>query len=206
MAFAFAALAPLSPLAGITAPQPAPRALMTLYDAPGITRACDEGIARAQQLIKQMDAKKGAGTIFDEWNRLAIVIEDTVNTVYLLGNVSPDGGATRPSPGFPRSTRRCRPTSSRDEKLFARRECGAADEPAPAKLKDLVEGSMTRAWPRCRTSAAAPEISRRSSRARPRPQHPHDPTKATFAGGAGRHAESYPRRRACRQRQISCSA
>lgn len=141
MAFAFAALAALSPLAGITAPQPAPRALMTLYDAPGITRACDEGIARAQQLIKQMDAKKGAGAIFDEWNRLSIAIEDVVNTIYLLGNVAPDKAVRDAAEPCLQKYTTLQADLFQDEKLFARVNAAQPMNPHQAKFKkDLVEG------------------------------------------------------------------
>ncbi len=141
MAFAFAALAALSPLAGITAPQPAPRALMTLYDAPGMTRACDEGIARAQQLIKQMDAKKGAGAIFDEWNRLSIAIEDVVNTIYLLGNVAPDKAVRDAAEPCLQKYTTLQADLFQDEKLFARVNAAQPMNPHQAKFKkDLVEG------------------------------------------------------------------
>jgi len=141
MAFAFAALAALSPLAGITAPQPAPRALMTLYDAPGITRACDEGIARAQHLIKQMDAKKGAGAIFDEWNRLSIAIEDVVNTIYLLGNVAPDKAVRDAAEPCLQKYTTLQADLFQDEKLFARVNAAQPMNPHQAKFKkDLVEG------------------------------------------------------------------
>ncbi len=141
MAFAFAALAALSPLAGITAPQPAPRALMPLYDAPGITRACDEGIARAQQLIKQMDAKKGAGAIFDEWNRLSIAIEDVVNTIYLLGNVAPDKAVRDAAEPCLQKYTTLQADLFQDEKLFARVNAAQPMNPHQAKFKkDLVEG------------------------------------------------------------------
>jgi len=135
-----AAAAALSPLAGLAAPQPA-RALMTLYDAPGITRACDEGIARAQALIQQMGAKKGAGTIFDEWNRLAIVIEDTVNTVYLLGNVSPDKAVRDAAEPCLQKYTTLQADLFQDEKLFARVNAAQPMNPHQAKFKkDLVEG------------------------------------------------------------------
>jgi thimet oligopeptidase len=141
MAFAFATLAAASPLAGITAPQPAPRALMTLYDAPGITRACDEGISRAQQLIKQMDAKKGAGAIFDEWNRLSIAIEDVVNTIYLLGNVAPDKAVRDAAEPCLQKYTTLQADLFQDEKLFARVNAAQPMNPHQAKFKkDLVEG------------------------------------------------------------------
>src|SRR5262249_5497488 len=86
-----AAAVALLPAVAFAAPQPASnRPLMAIYDAPGITRACDQGIARAQAMIGEMEAKKGAGAIFDEWNGLAIAIEDVANPVFLQGSVSPD--------------------------------------------------------------------------------------------------------------------
>jgi thimet oligopeptidase len=114
---------------------------MTLYDAPGITRACDVGIARAQQLIKQMDAKKGAGAIFDEWNRLSIAIEDVVNTIYLLGNVAPDKAARDAAEPCLQKYTTLQADLFQDEKLFARVNAAQPMNPHQAKFKkDLVEG------------------------------------------------------------------
>jgi len=141
LAFAFAALAALSPFPSFAAPQPAPRAVLTLYDGPGITRACDEGIAHAQQLIKQMDAKKGAGAIFDEWNRLSIAIEDVVNTIYLLGNVAPDKAVRDAAEPCLQKYTTLQADLFQDEKLFARVNAAQPMNPHQAKFKkDLVEG------------------------------------------------------------------
>src|ERR1700740_481163 len=66
------------------------RPLAPLYDAAGVTEACDGALAAARKTITGMEAKHGAGAIFDEWNRLEISLEDVVYGVYLLGNVHPD--------------------------------------------------------------------------------------------------------------------
>src|SRR5262249_41791832 len=134
--------AALSPLAGIAAPPPVPdRPLMTLYDAPGVAKACEQGIARAQEMIRHMDAKKGAGAIFDEWNRLAIAMEDVVNTVYLLGNVSPDKAVRDAAEPCLQKHTTLGADLFQDEKLFARVKAAQPMNPHQAKFKkDLVEG------------------------------------------------------------------
>src|SRR3954462_12612256 len=115
---AAAALAPLGAFCASSAP--ASRPLVTLYDAPGITRACDDGIARAKVAIRQMEAKKGAGAIFDEWNRLQIDLEDVVNTIYLLGNVSPDKAVRDAAEPCLQKFTTFQADLFQDEKLFAR--------------------------------------------------------------------------------------
>src|SRR3954470_24521224 len=66
------------------------RPLVPLYDAAALTRACDEGLAAARAMVAAMEARRGPGTIFDEWNHLQIAIEDVQNPIYLLGSVHPD--------------------------------------------------------------------------------------------------------------------
>ena len=66
------------------------RPLVPLYDAAALARACDAGLAAAQSRIEAMYATRGAGAIFDEWNRLSMQIEDLQGPVYLLGSVHPD--------------------------------------------------------------------------------------------------------------------
>jgi thimet oligopeptidase len=66
------------------------RTLMPVWDAGAITRACDQGLARAKKTIAAMDAKRGPAGIFDEWNRLQIDMENVLGPVFLLSNVSPD--------------------------------------------------------------------------------------------------------------------
>src|SRR5688572_29519223 len=66
------------------------RPLVPLMDAAAVTRNCDAALASARKTVATMEARKGAGAIFDEWNRLQIAIEDTLNPIYLLGNVHPE--------------------------------------------------------------------------------------------------------------------
>ncbi len=68
----------------------AERPLLPPYDASSLARACDTGLAHATDMIRAMEAKRTAGGIFDEWNRLAIALEDVGNPAYLLANVAPD--------------------------------------------------------------------------------------------------------------------
>src|SRR4249920_196845 len=66
------------------------RPLVPQLDAAAVTKLCDEGFPRWKKTLDAMGAKKGAGAIFDEWNRLQIDMEDVVGPVYLLNNVHPD--------------------------------------------------------------------------------------------------------------------
>jgi len=137
---AAAAFSPFAAFAQKPAPQP-PRALMTLYDAAGLTRACEQGLKRAQADIRQMEAKKGPGAIFDEWNRLSIAIEDVVNSVYLQGSVSPDKAVRDAAEPCLQKYTTLQADLFQDEKLFARVKAAQPANPHQAKLqKDLLEG------------------------------------------------------------------
>src|SRR5256885_14469543 len=88
----FVAACLLAPLT-VHAQQPAKapvRPLVTLYDAAGVTKACDSALASARKAIAAMAAKSGPGAIFDEWNRLQIGLEGPTSDIYLLGEVHPD--------------------------------------------------------------------------------------------------------------------
>jgi thimet oligopeptidase len=117
------------------------RPLMPVWDAAGITRACETGIAKARRMIAAMEAKQGAAGIFDEWNRLAIEIEDFGAPIYLLSNVHPDKAARDAAePCLTRFT-----TLNTDifqsEKLYARVQAAKPANAHQAKLrKDLLEG------------------------------------------------------------------
>jgi len=137
---AAAAFSPFAAFAQKPAPQP-PRALMTLYDAAGLARACEQGLKRAQADIRQMEAKKGPGAIFDEWNRLSIAIEDVVNSVYLQGSVSPDKAVRDAAEPCLQKYTTLQADLFQDEKLFARVKAAQPANPHQAKLqKDLLEG------------------------------------------------------------------
>ena len=117
------------------------RPTVPLLDAAAITKACDAGIAKARKSIAAMEAKKGAGDIFNEWNRLQMLIEDTINPIYLLGSVHPE----KPVRDAAEPCLTLYTTLSTDlfqnEKLFERVKAAKPQGPTQAKLrKDLMEG------------------------------------------------------------------
>src|SRR5690349_11571765 len=67
-----------------------PRPTVPLFDAAGVTRACEAALAKGRKMAAAMEAKKGGKGAFAEWNRLQIVVEDAIGPIYLLGSVSPD--------------------------------------------------------------------------------------------------------------------
>jgi thimet oligopeptidase len=136
---ALLAAATLLPLASqAAAPQ---RPLVPLYDAAGITRACEAGLERARKTIAAMDARPGPGAIFDEWNRMQIEIEDVINPVYLLGSVSPDKAVRDAAEPCLQQYTTLGTDIFQDEKLFKRVQAAAARNKHQEKLKkDLVEG------------------------------------------------------------------
>jgi thimet oligopeptidase len=122
--------------------QPAPqRPLAPLLDAAGVTRTCDQGLARAAATVRQMQSRQGAGAIFDEWNRLSIAIEDVLNPIYLLGSVSPDKAVRDAAEPCLQKFTTFQADLFQNEKLFARVNAARPANPHQAKLKkDLVEG------------------------------------------------------------------
>ena len=117
------------------------RPLVPLYDAAGVTKACDDGLASAKRTIAIMDARRGAGAIFDEWNRLQIQIEDVLNPVYLLGSVHPDKSVRDAAEPCLQKFTALATDLFQDEKLFARVNAASPANPHQAKLKkDLIEG------------------------------------------------------------------
>ncbi len=136
-----AAAAPSRPPAPLSAAVAPGRPLAPLYDAAGVVRACDDGLARAHAMIAAMDAKKGAGALFDEWNRLQIAIEDVVNPIYLLGNVDPDKAVRDAAEPCLQKFTTLNTEIFQDEKLFARLKAAQPMNPHQAKLKkDMTEG------------------------------------------------------------------
>ena len=119
----------------------AERPLAPLYDAAGVERACTEGVARAQKTIATMQAKRGAGTIFLEWNALAIEMEDVLNPMYLLSSVSPDKAVRDAAEPCLQKFTTLGTDLFQNEKLFARVNAARPANPHQAKLKkDLLEG------------------------------------------------------------------
>lgn len=136
-----AATAVLS-LAAALAPSPAhARAVMPVYDAAGITRACEAGIAKARRMIAAMEAKRGGAGIFGEWNRLAIEMEDFGAPIYLLSNVHPDKAARDAAEPCLQKFTALNTDLFQSEKLLARVRAAKPANAHQAKLaKDLLEG------------------------------------------------------------------
>jgi thimet oligopeptidase len=117
------------------------RPLAPLYDAPALVQACDDGIASAQALIAAMEAKRGARAIFDEWNRLNMLIEDVQGPVYLLGSVHPDKAVRDAAEPCLQKFTTLNTELFQSEKLLARVNAARARNAHQAKLrKDLLEG------------------------------------------------------------------
>jgi thimet oligopeptidase len=134
-----AAAAMLPAAAAVAAPGARP--LAPLYDVAGLTRACDDGMARVRKTIAAMQARRGPGAIFDEWNRLAIQLEDLSNPIYLLGSVSPDKGVRDAAEPCLQSLTSLQTEIYQNEKLFQRVNAAPPVNPHQAKLKkDLIEG------------------------------------------------------------------
>ena len=131
-------LAPLPLHAQQPAKTPA-RPLAPLYDAAGVTKACDDVLASARKTITGMEAKKG-GAVFDEWNRLEITLENVVYGVYLLGNVHPDKAVRSAADPCLQKYTTLTTELFQNEKLFARVQAAKPANAHQAKLKkDLME-------------------------------------------------------------------
>ena len=135
-AAAFAAL-----LAAASFGADAARPLLRVYDAKGLAKACDDGIARARRTMAAMEAKQGPAGIFAEWNRLAIQIEDVGAPIYLLSNVHPDKAARDAAEPCLQKFTTLNTDLFQSEKLYRRVEAAKPANPHQAKLrKDLIEG------------------------------------------------------------------
>lgn len=129
--------AALLPAAAQTNPK---RPLPPLYDAAGVTRACDAVLAGARKLVAAMEKKPGAAGFFAQWNRLAIVQEDVINPIYLLGSVSPDKAVRDAAEPCLVKATAFSTELYQNEKLYKRVQAAKPDGPHQAKLrKDLVE-------------------------------------------------------------------
>ena len=135
-----AALAAAFPAFALAASAPS-RPTATLYDAAGVTRACDAVIDKARKSVAAMESKAGGAGFFDEWNRLQISLEDVVNPIYLLGNVHPDKAIRDAHEPCLQKYTTLSTELFQNEKLFKRVQAAKPATPAQAKLrKDLVEG------------------------------------------------------------------
>ena len=133
---AFLAAAAIFPAAAAPA-----RPLVPLHDAAAITRLCDEGLARHRKTIAVLEARRGAGAIFSEWNQLQIEIENVINPIYLLGSVHPDKAVRDAAEPCLQKYTTLSTELFQNEKLYARVSAAKTANPRQAKLKkDLIEG------------------------------------------------------------------
>jgi thimet oligopeptidase len=117
------------------------RPLVPLMSAAEVTRNCDEGLAKVRKTMGAMEAKPGAGAIFDEWNRLQIELENFYNPIYLLGSVDTDKAVRDASEPCLQKITAFSTELFQSEKLFRRVQAARAANPRQAKLrKDLMEG------------------------------------------------------------------
>jgi thimet oligopeptidase len=117
------------------------RPLVPILDAAQVTRVCDAALEQARKTVIQMEARSGAGTIFDEWNRLQIALEDAINPIYLLGSVDPDKAVRDASEPCLQKYTTLSTDLFQNEKLYSRVRAVQPANPHQAKLKkDLVEG------------------------------------------------------------------
>jgi thimet oligopeptidase len=92
-------------------------------------------------MISAMEAVKGPATIFAEWNRLSMQIEDVGNPVFLLSNVHPDKAARDAAEPCLQKFTTLNTDLFQSEKLYRRVEAAHPANAHQAKLrKDLLEG------------------------------------------------------------------
>ena len=123
------------------AAQAAPsRPLVPLLDVAGVTRSCDAGLAKARKTIAGMQSRRGPGRVFEEWNRLDIVVEEALNPLYLLNSVHPDKAVRDAAEPCLQKYVALQTEVFQDEKLFKRVEAAKPANSRQAKLrKDLLE-------------------------------------------------------------------
>jgi thimet oligopeptidase len=129
--------------AAAAAPQTAPiqRPVMPLYDAPGVTKACDGALVAARRHVGLMEKKASPAGVFNEWNQLQIGIEDVINPIYLLGEVHPEKAVRDAAEPCLTKFTTFSAELFQNEKLFKRVQAAKPADERQAKLrKDLIEG------------------------------------------------------------------
>jgi thimet oligopeptidase len=121
-------------------PAESARPQVPLLDADGVTRECESGLARARKALDAMRAKRGPRGIFDGWNRLDILTEETLNPLYLLNSVHPDKAVRDAAEPCLQEYVALQTEIYQDEKLFRRVDAARPSNARQAKLrKDLLE-------------------------------------------------------------------
>ena len=135
--FAAAAMFALPAMAANTPP----RNLVPEYDQAGLARMCDAGLATARKAIEAMAERRAAGAIFEEWNRLAMVIDDVAGPVDLLVNVHPVKAVRDAGELCLQKIVTLNTELFQNEAVFQRVRKARASNPYQAKLQqDLVAG------------------------------------------------------------------
>ena len=124
----------------MTAASSPTRHLVPDFDEAGLGRACETGLATARKTIKAMEQRGSPGAIFDEWNRLAIGIEDVMGPVDLLVNVHPVKAVREAGEVCLRKMATLNAELFQNEKVFGRVNAAKPSSEHQAKLKkDLIE-------------------------------------------------------------------
>ncbi|HUP97799.1 MAG TPA: M3 family metallopeptidase [Usitatibacter sp.] len=132
----------LALVAGLAQAANAPQRYTTpIHDAAGVPKACEAALANARRHVGLMEKKASGNGFFNEWNQLQIVIEDGLNPIYLLGEVSPDKPVRDAAEPCLQKFATLSTELFQNEKLFKRLQAAGTANPRQAKLKrDLLEG------------------------------------------------------------------
>ncbi len=134
-----AALAAAIPAIALSASRDAP--LIPMYDAAGVERVCEAGLARARKAIAAMAARRGPAGILDEWNRLFIEVEDASNVPSFYATLHPDKDVRAASEACDQKFSSLNTELNQNEKIFARLRAFKTANAKQAKLRrDLMNG------------------------------------------------------------------
>ncbi len=115
--------------------------LVKMYDAPTLTRDCEAGLAAVRRTVDAMAAKKGAGDILGDWNRLYIQQEDIQNVPALYATLHPDKDVRAAAEDCDQKFTALATEINQNENIFARLKAFVPANPRQAKLqKDLMKG------------------------------------------------------------------
>ena len=137
MPFASVLLAAVLPVLAASPHAP----LVPMYDAAGVERVCEAGIARARRSIEAMAARKGPAGILDEWNRLFIEIDDASNVPSLYATLHPDKDVRAAAEDCEQKFTSLNTELNQNEKIFSRLQAFKVANAKQAKLRrDLMHG------------------------------------------------------------------
>ena len=118
-----------------------PAYLAPMYDAAGLTKSCEDGLARARKMIAEMAARSGPKGILEEWNRLYIEIDDVSSAPALYGAIHPDAAVREAAEKCENQYTSLGNELNQDERIYARLKAYKPANPREAKLRqDLLNG------------------------------------------------------------------